>query len=177
MGFLCTALLISIMTLNGAISSQSFLNTFTQDLSTSSFEVSYTFKRQNYDPLPYFNKDYSTPYLKYAILNDYAAVIEPSATMEFYLYEDSSYTYNYSICQQSLKQKGSEQCRSGSYSKDSTENNQVEFDCQPYDTFAISVDIFDASGSLLANEEKQGDFKLFFYDFFVNYFKAIIFFK
>lgn len=106
---------------------------------SSSSEINFTLKRKGYDVLPYFDVNYDS-FMKYALLDDYNAVIEPYQEMELALYDseaaDSGH-FEFIVCKM-------EQCQMGITSHIGSEKSvtTVKFDCTPYDQFDITVKEF-----------------------------------
>lgn len=100
----------------------------------SQHKVNFSFLRVDYIALDYFDNDYETPFLSYAILSEHTAVIEPSQKMMLYFYSDDyDGYYKYAICN-----NVNNECQNGVYLSNE-EQEAVQFDCDPFDTFTISL--------------------------------------
>lgn len=112
-------------------------------------QISFTFIREGYSVLPYFQNNASS-ILKYSILDDYNAIMEPYVEMEFELLEDedltSSSTYRYSLCQSDDYMV----CYKGEYSpKNAEQSVSVTIECSPYMTYDISVSEMDSENHVV----------------------------
>lgn len=111
------------------------VSTFVQKSDSS---ISYTFIRNGYKPLQYFEAEKNN-YLSEAFLKDYIAVIEPYADMTLALLEDNSGVgddqyFTYSVCD------SSNVCYNGKYSPSSTESSSsVNIGCTPHSLFTVTV--------------------------------------
>jgi hypothetical protein len=110
--------------------------------SSSATAAYWTLVREDYSPLPYFTSS-NSEFLKYAILEEHNAVIEPGANMYLYVsdYDTSSaeYSYAFTVCDED------DACVDGALSSAST---SVNVGCTPYDTYTITVNKVSASGSV-----------------------------
>lgn len=122
--------------------------------SASSSRLNFTFKRQNYKALPYFNSEY-TSFLNYAFLKPYQAVIEPLQAMELYFYDETTfsqgYNYAFSVCPSSSTDGAD--CQTGYAEYNSATQMQtfkaVKFACTAYETFKISLTKSTATGEVV----------------------------
>lgn len=116
------------------------------------------FKRVGYSSLSYFDRSSDTIF-KYAFLDKYVSIIEPSADMEIKLYDayrTSKNTFKYKICPSAASPKN--ECQYGSRYYNSTTSSasstSVNFDCSPHEKFSVTVTEFSYdSGEILSTFE------------------------
>lgn len=139
----------------GTTGPSSSRSAFSED--TDSEEIFFTLIRSGYSSLPYFETD-SSDVVKYVLLDDYLAVIEPYADMEFSLLEgeedtSESSTYRYAVCEAD----DSEVCYKGEYSStNSMKATSVNVPCKPFNEYTISVSEFDDTNTVLRTGSGKG---------------------
>mmetsp|Transcript_30896 Transcript_30896/g.42467 ORF Transcript_30896/g.42467 Transcript_30896/m.42467 type:complete len:748 (-) Transcript_30896:235-2478(-) len=126
------------------------INLATKSTEPTEFEkskssINFSLRRVGYDPLPYFNsKLKNTP--KYAFLDNFDAVIEPSTDMELYFYsEESVFTTNedrkfiFKVCSSGSSESV---CKKSSFYRSAAGDKvsgSIKFDCDAYDSFEINL--------------------------------------
>lgn len=106
----------------------------------------FTLHRSGYDPLSYFTEN-KTSVIKYKLLEDYAGVVEPYASMSLYVQDSASafaagHTFRYTICPSTTEEyNATSECTFGEYTESSARHVTVE--CSPFDTFDITVTEYD----------------------------------
>ena len=113
--------------------------------------MNWTFLREGYSVLPYFDRD-ASDVVKYKFLDDYDAIIEPYTNTNFMLLEnadtdeEASSTYRYSVCEKD----NSDVCYKGEYaSQNADKSTTVNVACSPYDEFDISISQVSSEGEVL----------------------------
>jgi len=113
----------------------------------SNAEQYFSFKRVGYESIDYFDRSVTTIF-KYKFLDSYLSIIEPSADMEFKLYDayrSSKNSYDFEICPatESGMKGTSTSCKYGSRSYNATtgkaSSSSINFKCSPYDEFDVSI--------------------------------------
>lgn len=98
---------------------------------SASEPLSFTFKRRGYPVLDHFK---SQTQLSYAFLENVQAIVEPYANMTLYVdNQDIYHIYDYVVCSDA-----DNSCQTGKLG--STINSEVNFACNPYDSFSVTVD-------------------------------------
>ena len=111
------------------------------DAASDDFE--WTLYRDGYSPLNYFLSESKSVFLKYAILEERVAIIEPYADM--YLYVKSFHeetvsdetSYKVSACK--TKAETSSTCTKGSLHHNSSLSTPINIACEPHDVYNITV--------------------------------------
>jgi hypothetical protein len=117
-------------------------------------DFTFTLQRVGYDVISQYDSS-SAAYKKYAILDDYAAVVEPNVLMKLSVDGDNSETnmYKYTVCfadDTSVCQRGIK------YASEPTQELNIRSECSPYDTFRIAVDEYDANGNKIQTKNGMG---------------------
>lgn len=117
-------------------------------------DINFTFKRSNYDPVPYFEPKYNDNILNYKFLEPYTGIMEPHAPMELHVYQSNNDYYEFKVCPEGSQHDSN--CQSGSvYQKKGTLDSVstvVQFSCNPYDKFDVTVTQFDAMKKTFVKE-------------------------
>jgi hypothetical protein len=123
--------------------------------------INFTLARVGYAALTYFN-DEKTPVKNYKFLDGFMAIIEPHVDMELEVYDDgdsSSNTFYYTICPTSTDDAGVDEdsCQTGvKADSDASAVVTVNFPCEPFDTFDISVEEYNTKDALIRSTTASG---------------------
>lgn len=125
------------------------VSTLTSDVVSNGNTPSQYFmlKKVGYDNIDYFDTTIDTV-LKYDFLSSYISIVEPSSDMEFKLYDaykSSLNTFQFEVCPQNGRNGGiiESECQIASRSYNFTtlkaSSSHVNFNCDPFDQFTITV--------------------------------------
>jgi hypothetical protein len=125
---------------------------------TSSSGVKFTLKRAQYAPLRCF-VDSSRDFLKYRILKEHIAVIEPHAPMQVHLFGDSDtdkFSYRFQICPSSSSSSSSSTACYSSVMNAKQESGSVTIACKPQSIYSITVTELHPSTNTPTSRSVQG---------------------
>ncbi len=129
--------------------------------SSSPVASSATLRRVGYNALDHFDPSMANSHLQYVFLEDYSAIIEPSASMELYFYDmpslsESSVSYEFTVCP---NDDPSQSCQQGSMyydsNSDSTIRTSVTLSCTAHSTYTVSVFAVDSEDDLVGMQTIQ----------------------
>mmetsp|Transcript_19557 Transcript_19557/g.43588 ORF Transcript_19557/g.43588 Transcript_19557/m.43588 type:complete len:695 (-) Transcript_19557:276-2360(-) len=100
--------------------------------------LNFTLRRQNYDPLDYFDKSIANPISNYVFLGAHSAIIEPLASMQLHVYGEEG-DFQFTVCP---AEGTEEQCQVG-------RNSTVSFACSPHEVLSVQVDQILTNGTAL----------------------------